>query len=31
MSVTVHGTPGWSLPQTEKYGSDARCGAFHER
>ncbi|MEU8205631.1 nuclease-related domain-containing protein [Streptosporangium sp. NPDC049046] len=33
MSVTVHGTPGWSLSDSggAKYGSDARRGAFHER
>ncbi|MFI6883857.1 nuclease-related domain-containing protein [Streptosporangium canum] len=33
MSVTVHGTPGWSLNDSggAKYGSDARRGAFHER
>ncbi|WP_157254792.1 nuclease-related domain-containing protein [Nonomuraea typhae] len=33
MSVTVHGTPGWSLNDTgaAKYGSNARRGAFHER
>ncbi|MEV4247787.1 hypothetical protein AB0J63_30765 [Streptosporangium canum] len=33
MSVTVHGTPGWSLSDSggAKYGSAARRGAFHER
>ncbi|WP_152990674.1 nuclease-related domain-containing protein [Sphaerimonospora mesophila] len=33
MSVTVHGSPGWSLTDSggAKYGSDARRGAFHER
>ncbi|MFC4016030.1 nuclease-related domain-containing protein [Nonomuraea purpurea] len=33
MSVTVHGTPGWSLIDSgaAKYGADARRGAFHEQ
>ncbi|GLX06590.1 hypothetical protein Misp03_35170 [Microbispora sp. NBRC 16548] len=32
MSVTVHGTPGWSLCGSGggKYGSSARRRAFHE-
>ncbi|MEU0238410.1 nuclease-related domain-containing protein [Nocardiopsis sp. NPDC006198] len=33
MSVTVYGTPGWSLTRSgsERYGSSARRGAFHEK
>jgi hypothetical protein len=33
MSVTVHGTPGWSLTRSgsERYGPNARRGAFHEK
>ncbi|QBI56161.1 nuclease-related domain-containing protein [Streptomonospora litoralis] len=33
MSVTVHGTPGWSLEHSggQSYGPNARRGAFHEK